>query len=146
MTTIEVTDLRRADRFVAVEPISGTFGPAEIVVLDLSLGGAKISHQLPIRIGTRAKISFKRGDVMATVQGVVVWSHLAPGKGGMSYQSGLKLDNVEPQYALAINTLLRANVLRKDTGSLDRKRERLIAREMQRKTLSRQIPTSGGVE
>jgi len=144
--TIEVTELRRADRFVAVEPIVGTFGPAEIIVLDLSLGGVKISHPQPIRIGTRAKIMFKRGDATATVQAHVVWSHLSPGKGGMAYQSGLKLESVDPQYALAINTLLRAQVLRKDTGGLDRKRERLIARELQRKTLTRSIPTSGGVE
>lgn len=144
--TIEVTDLRRADRFVAVEPVSGTFGPAEMIVLDLSLAGAKISHAQPIRIGTRAKLTFKRGDATATLHAQVVWSHLSPGKGGMSYQSGLKLEGVDAQYALALNTLLRANVLKKDTNSLERKRERLVQRELARKTLTRTIPTAGGVE
>jgi PilZ domain len=146
MTTTDVIDLRKADRFVAIEPVSGTFGAADIMVLDLSLGGAKISHPQPIRIGTRARISFRRGDITATVQAHVVWSHLNAGAGGMVYHSGLKLDSVDPQYALAINTLLRANVLRKDVGSLDRKRERMAERELARKTLSRVIPSSSGVE
>jgi hypothetical protein len=144
--TIEIIELRKGDRFLATEQISGTFGPAEVVVIDLSLGGAKLSHPQPLRIGTHAKLIFKRGDITATVQAHVVWSHLSRAGGGMSYVSGLKLEAVEPQYAMALNALLRAGVLRKEVDSLDKKRERMIEREQLRNSQKRVIPTSSGME
>ena len=144
--TIEIIELRKGDRFLATEQISGTYGPAEIVVIDLSLGGAKLSHPQPLRIGTRGKLTFKRGDVTASVQGIVVWSHLSRAGSGMSYISGLKLDAVEPQYAMAINSLLRAGVLRKDSESMEKKRERMLEREQKRDSQKRVIPSSGGMQ
>lgn len=145
--TIEIIELRRGDRFVATEPVSGTFGPVDVVIVDLSLGGAQLSHPQPLRIGTRGKLTFRRGDVSATVVAHVVWSHLSKTSGGMSYVSGLKLDAVEPQYGMALNSFLRAGVLRKDSESLSRKKERMIEREQQRKSQQpRIIPTAGGVE
>lgn len=144
--TIEVIDLRKGDRFIATEPISGTFGPAEIVIIDLSLGGAKLSHPQPLRIGTRGRIAFKRGDITVSTSAHVVWSHLSRSDKGMVYQSGMKLDETDPHYAMAINSLLRAGLLRKDVDSMERKRERLLEREQIRKTLSKPIPTSSGVE
>jgi hypothetical protein len=144
--TIEIIELRKADRFLATETITGTFGQADVVVLDLSLSGARVSHPLPLRIGTHAKLAFKRGDVTASAQAIVVWSHLARATGGMSYVSGLKLEAVEPQYAMALNTLLRGGVLRKEVDSLEKKRERMIEREELRKSQKRVIPTSSGME
>lgn len=144
--TIEIIELRKGDRFPAAEPLSGTFGPLEIAVVDISLGGAQISHPQPLRIGTRARLTFKRGDIAATIEAHVVWSHLARTGGRMSYVSGLKVDAADPQYAMAINALLRAGVLRKDSGSLDKKRERMLEREQLRKSQQRVIPTSSGME
>jgi hypothetical protein len=144
--TIEIIELRRGDRFLATEQIPGTFGPAEVIVIDLSLGGAKLSHPQPLRIGTHAKLAFKRGDITASAQAVVVWSHLARAAGGLSYVSGLKLEAVEPQYAMALNALLRAGVLRKEVDSLDKKKELLLEREQLRKSQKRIIPTSSGME
>jgi len=144
--TIEIIELRKGDRFLATESIPGTFGPADVVVIDLSLGGAKLSHPQPLRIGTRGKLAFKRGDVSASVQAVVVWSHLSHAGGGMSYVSGLKLEGVEPQYAMAVNSLLRGGVLRKDSESMEKKRERMIEREQLRNSQKRVVPTSGGMQ
>ena len=144
--TIEIIELRKGDRFLATEPISGTFGPPDVVIIDLSLGGAKLSHPQPLRIGTHAKLSFKRGDVSASAQAVVVWSHLSRAGGGMSYVSGLKLESVEPQYAMAVNSLLRGGVLRKDSESMEKKRERMIEREQLRNSQKRVVPTSGGMQ
>ena len=134
--TIEIIELRKGDRFAATERLSGTFGPVEVVIVDLSLGGAQLSHPQPLRIGTRGKLIFRRGDVSATVMAHVVWS-----------VSGLQLEAVEPQYGMALNSLLRAGVLRKDGESLVRKKERMLEREAQRKSQQpRVIPTAGGVE
>jgi hypothetical protein len=145
--SIEITELRKGDRFATTEAVSGTFGPAEIAIVDLSLGGAQVSHPQPLRIGTRAKLSFRRGDSGATVSAHVVWSHLSKTSGGMSYVSGLQVEAPDALYAMAINALLRGGVLRKDTTSLAKKRERMMEREQLRKSQQpRVIPTSGGVE
>jgi hypothetical protein len=140
--TIEVVDLRRGDRFNIVESLAGSFGAAEVAVLNLSLGGAQISHPQPLRIGTKAKLSFRRGDVSVTVQAAVVWSHLASTKAGMIYHTGIKLDAPDAQYALALNTLMRADVLRHETDSLEKKKQRMQEREEARKSQARMIPPS----
>ncbi len=141
--TTEVVDLRKGDRFNVVEPVTGSFGPAEIAILNLSLGGVQISHPQPLRIGTRGKLWFKRGDVTVTIQAVVVWSHLVRSTSGtMAYRTGLKLEAVDAPFALAINAMMRSGILRQDLESLEKKRTRLEEREQQRKAQVRIIPTS----
>lgn len=140
--TTDVLDLRKGDRFLVVEALTGSFGPTEVAVLNLSVGGAQISHPQPVRIGTRAKLWFRRGDVSATVLATVVWSHLASTSSGMVYKSGLRLEAADPQYALAINTLVRSGIVRHETDSLDRKKQRMLEREEARKSQIRVIPTS----
>jgi hypothetical protein len=141
--TIEVVDFRKGDRFLIVEPVTGTFGAADVVLQNFSLTGAQISHPQPLRIGTRARLWFKRGDVTAAVQAHVVWSHLAKlPTGAMAYKSGLKIDNADPQYAAALNTMIRAGILRQDVQSMDKKRQRAVEREELRKSQIRVIPVS----
>ncbi len=139
---IEVTDLRKGDRFLVVEPLTGSFGPAEVAVVNLSLGGVQLTHPQPVRIGTRAKLWFRRGDVSVTITATLVWSHFAKTSTGMVYVSGARLDGPDPQFALAVNTLLRTGVLRQDADSLEKKKQRLREREEARKSLPRLVPTS----
>jgi hypothetical protein len=141
--TLTVEELRKADRFVAVEPISGTFGQAEATVVNVSIGGVQISHPQPLRIGTTARLNFRHGDVVVTTHARVLWSHAAPGTGGkLVYRSGLKIEAVDQQYAMALNSLIRAGVIRQDLESLDRKRKRDQEREEKKKSGPRFIPTS----
>lgn len=142
--TMIVEELRRADRFIAVEPISSTFGQTEATIINLSIGGAQITHPVPLRIGTMARLSFKRGDASVLTQARVLWSHAAPGTGGkLVYRSGLKIEAVDPQYAMALNFLIRAGIIRQDCDSLERKRKRDLEREEKKKSGPRiMIPTS----
>lgn len=140
---MQVEELRKTDRFTALEPIAGTFGPGEASVLNLSIGGAQISHPTPIRIGTTGRLAFRRGDVIVTTQARVLWSHVAPGPGGnLVYRSGLTIEGVDPSYAMAINSLIRAGAIRQDLDSMDRKRQRMIEREEKKKSGPKMIPTS----
>lgn len=140
---MQVEELRKTDRFTALEPIDGTFGPAEALVLNVSIGGAQISHPIPIRIGTTGRLAFRRGDVVVTTQARVLWSHVAPGPGGkLVYRSGLKIEAVDPSYAMAINSLIRAGAIRQDLDSMDKKRKRMIEREEKKKSGPKMIPTS----
>jgi hypothetical protein len=49
---------------------------------------------------------------------------MVPTPQGLRYKSGLQLDQGEVQYATALHALLRAGVLARDNGSLERKKER----------------------
>lgn len=138
----EVVDLRQGDRFTVLEPLSGSFAGAEVTLLDVGLGGMQIAHPAPLRIGTRGKITFRHGDVVAAIAARVAWSHFEKTPTGMVYKSGLRIDSPDPQYALALHTFVRAGIVRQDTGSLERKRQRLIEREEARKSQVRMIPTS----
>ena len=139
--SFDLVDLRKGDRFIVVEPVTGTFGPADVGVLNLSLSGLQISHPQPLRIGTRARLWFRRGDVNVAIQAHVVWSHLQKGTGGaMAYVSGVKIDSVDAQYAAAINAMLRGGILRQDVDSMDRKRQRIAEREQEMKAKVRILP------
>jgi PilZ domain len=120
----EVTDVRKNERFDVVEPFDGSFGGVEVTFVNFSLGGAQLVHAQPLRIGTRGRLAFKRGEVAAETHGRVVWSHMAQTPQGLRYKSGLQLDPGEVPYATALHALLRAGVLARDTSSLERKKER----------------------
>ncbi|HEX2062395.1 MAG TPA: PilZ domain-containing protein [Thermoanaerobaculia bacterium] len=140
--SIDVVDLRKGDRFVVLEPVGGAFGTNEIVLINLSLTGAQFSHQQPVRIGTRGRLTFGHGDVFAAMSAHVVWSRLAKTERGMVYTTGVKFDELDPQFAAALNALYKAGVVQRDVDSLERKRQRMIEREAQRKSQVRVIPTS----
>jgi hypothetical protein len=140
---MQVEELRKTDRFVVVEPIAGTFGASDAAVLNVSIGGAQISHPVPIRIGTTGRLAFRRGDVIVATQARVLWSHVAPGAGGkLVYRSGLKIEAVDPSYAMAINSLIRAGAIQQDFESMDKKRRRFLEREEKKKSGPKAIPTS----
>lgn len=143
---IEVAEVRKSARFVLVQPLTGTFGPFDATIVDVSIGGAKLEHTQAMRIGTIGKFSFKVGDVTALVQGRVVWSQMIPTPAGLVYRTGIQLQ-ADPTYALAVNSLFKSGMAVKDVESLERKKQRLIEREQERASKKmRIIPTAGGME
>jgi hypothetical protein len=140
----DVTDLRKSDRFVAVDPIDGSFGATGITVLNLSLGGAQIMHAAPLRIGTRATLTFHKYGESASVIVIVVWSHLSQTTGGLRYKSGVRLDAPDVSYARALNAFVRAGVITPDSESLERKRQREAERELRRKSSPKMSPPAPG--
>ena len=138
-----VEELRKTDRFVVVEPLAATFGSLDTTVLNLSITGVQISHPQPIRIGTLGRLAFHRGDAFAAVQARVIWSHAAKAAGGtLVYRSGLRLENADAHYALALHTMLRAGAVQRDHDSLERKKKRDEEREEKRKSGPKPIPFS----
>ncbi|MEO8383112.1 MAG: PilZ domain-containing protein [Acidobacteriota bacterium] len=130
--TTETTNLRKEERFQVLQPIEGTFGNVELTLLNLSLGGAQLQHASPLRIGTRARLTFRRGDTSVSIHGVVVWSHFAQTPAGLLYKSGVELEGGDVHYAAGLASMLRSGVLGRDTESLERKRLREIEREKAR--------------
>jgi hypothetical protein len=147
--SIEVQDLRKGVRFLAVAPLAGTYGASEVTVINISLGGAQLMHAQPLRIGTRAKLWFQTGDVVCTTQALVLWSHLsqhANESGKFMYTSGMQIEAPEPSYAASLNALFTRGMIRKDTNSLENKRQRLLERERERARVTMKANLfSGGV-
>ena len=129
---MDVRDLRSTDRFVVARPpLTGSYGSASIAILDLSAQGAQIEHAQPLRLGTRARFWFKRGDVAISVQALTIWSHLSrtPNeKGKYLYRSGLRVESAVEAFAQALQGLLDDSVVKLDSASLDRKRQREVDR------------------
>lgn len=128
---MEVTELRVAERFRTAEALVGSFGSASVTLLDVSASGAQIEHAQPLRIGTHARLWFKRGEVAVSLQAVTLWSHLSKSpnnQGKYLYNSGLRLDAESPGFYLALQALLDHGVIAPDRESLDRKKKRSLER------------------
>ncbi len=128
----EVTELRAAERFRAREPLHGGFGTAAVTLVNIGETGVQLEHPQPLRLATRARLSFKRGDASFAVHAVVVWSHLSKQsdrKGKLLYHSGLRFEDDNADVPAILATLRRHAVIEPDPDSLERKRHRAAERE-----------------
>jgi hypothetical protein len=128
---MDIAEQRTTERYVAVEPIDGSFGAASITVLNLGGSGVQVAHAQPLRLGTRGRLWFRRGGVQVAVQAMLIWSHLSKtpnSEGKFLYQSGLRIDD-GPDFATALRSLLDNGSVRRDRDSLDRKRRRIEEKE-----------------
>jgi hypothetical protein len=127
----DIRDLRTIERYVVVEPLLGSFGAAGISILDIAEQGAQIEHAQPLRLGSRGRLWFKRGEVAASIHAMVIWSRLSEkpnDDGKLLYRSGVRLDDGD-SFAGAIQALGEHGVIRRDTESLERKRRKFVERE-----------------
>jgi hypothetical protein len=128
---MDVKNLRGTERFNLTEALTGSFGSASVTILNISVDGLKIEHAQPIRLGTRARLWFKRADVAVSVQALLVWSHLSKNpndKGKYLYNSGLRVETSGDEFSLALQSLVDKGIAVQDMESLDKKRQRLIDR------------------
>jgi hypothetical protein len=128
----DIKDLRAIERYVVVEPLLGSFGAAGITILDIAEQGVQIEHAQPLRLGARARLWFKRGEVAASLHALVIWSRLSEKpnvEGKLLYRSGLRVEDQKESFGPAIQALGDHGVIRRDTESLERKRRKFVERE-----------------
>lgn len=124
---MDANELRSSERYVAREAIPGSFGAASVGVLNISDHGMMIEHAQQLRVATKGRMWFKQGDVVVTVQAVVIWSHLSKQpneKGKYLYHSGLRIDADAESLAMAVRTLANRGVVAVDLDSMQRKEEK----------------------
>jgi hypothetical protein len=137
-----VRDHRGEDRFIAIEPLDGSFGAAAVTILNMAYQGVQIEHAQPLRLATRARLWFKRGEVAASAHGTVVWSHLSKKpdeKGKLLYRSGIRIEEEMTPFRETIESLATNGLIRLDVESLENKRKRL--EEMERDRASKPVVT-----
>lgn len=133
---------RASERFVASEPLTGMFGPVEVTLFDLCPLGAQVEHAHPLRLGISGRLSIHRDGVETVVSARVVWSKLSqtPNQyGKYLYRSGLRIEEQPTEFLLALHSLARVGLIRRDPDALERKRQYI--ENKQQEQLQRQ---SGG--
>ena len=91
---------RRVQRIHLAPPLRGKLGSTDVVLVDLSLLGARVEHSVPIvSTATRSRLSFGWDDETIAVEARVVRSRLERFSGGAEgltvYHSGLEFVDVE---------------------------------------------------
>lgn len=125
---MDVAEHRTSARYIAVEPLVGSYGAASVTLLDIGERGAQIEHAQPLRLGTTARLWFKWGHVTVSLQAITVWSHLSKkpnDKGKYLYHSGVRIEKAEEALGDALRDLATRGVLKMDSESLERKKQRL---------------------
>lgn len=143
---MDVRELRAAERFATIEPLSATFAGYEITIVNLSTIGAQVEHGAPIRLGSVGRLIFRRGEVSINVQAFLIWSRLssAPDARGNRYRSGLRIESGNVEFAIALHTLIKGGAARREPDTLERKRRRLLERMADKKrSVLRMTATSG---
>ena len=131
---LKTPELRAAERFVASEPLTGMFGAVEVTLFDLGALGAQIEHAHPLRLGITGRLSIHRDGVETVVSARVVWSKLSqtPNQyGKYLYRSGLRIAEQPTDFLLALHSLARGGLIRRDPDALERKRQYMENRQQQ---------------
>ena len=145
-----VEDLRGRDCYRVTEKLSGSFGAAEVTLIDLAAEGVQIEHAQPLRLATKGRLWFKRGEISVSLHAFVVWSRLSKtpnDQGKYLYRSGLRFDEAVGDYPAAMNALIDRGVIEPDTMSLARKKKRFEERAQDKvgKPIVRMVPTESDI-
>lgn len=130
----KTTELRAGERLVASEPLTGMFAATEVTVFDLGPLGAQIEHAHPLRLGITGRLSIHRDGVETVVSARVVWSKLSktPNQfGKYLYRSGLRIEEQPTDFLLALHSLARGGLIRRDPDALERKRQYIENKQQQ---------------
>ena len=131
---LKTPELRAGERFVASEPLTGMFGAVEVTLFDLGALGAQIEHAQPLRLGISGRLSIRRDGVETVVSARVVWSKLSqtPNQHGKYlYRSGLRIEEQPTDFLLALHSLARGGLIRRDPDALERKRQYIENKQQQ---------------
>ena len=146
----QIEDLRSTDRYILMEKLSGSFGSAQVTLIDLGEQGVQIEHTQPLRLATKGRLWFKRAQVSVSLHAFVVWSRLSTSpndQGKYPYRSGLRIDEGAEEFLSAMQMLAEHGVIKRDDDSLNRKRKRIEEREQQKsgKPTMKFVPTESDI-
>jgi hypothetical protein len=146
----DLRNLRGRERFRVKQRLNGSFGAAEVSLIDVAEEGAQIEHAQPLRLASKGRLWFKRADVSVSLHAFVVWSRLSktPNEvGKYLYRSGLRFDEGAGDFLQAMQRLADQGVIERDDESLNRKKKRSEEREHDRvgKPIVRMVGTESDI-
>lgn len=129
---------RSTARFISDDPIDGSFtvGPTSwpVVVRDLSVIGAQIEHEMPLRPAMQGRLTV----ATLSARSVVIWTRMS---GPGVYRSGLRLEERLDVVAAEIRGMLAEGVVRKGEDTV---REREAARRRREEDRAKLIGSATG--
>ena len=101
---------RRVQRVQLAQPLLARLGSARVLIVDVSLLGARVEHHMPLAAGSTASFSFTWEDEEITGQCRVVRSQLerfSVGTDGLTvYHSGLEFDEISEPVRMKLKAMI----------------------------------------
>src|SRR5436189_5858355 len=103
---------RRVQRIHLAQPLVARLGAARVVLIDISLLGARIEHHTPLMAGSHTRVSFRWEDEEITADCRIVRSRLerfSVGADGLTiYHSGLEFNSMDASSGPALKRMVGA--------------------------------------
>ena len=101
---------RRVERVHLAQPLLARLGSAQVLIIDVSLLGARVEHHMPLAAGSTASFSFTWEDEEISGQCRVVRSRLerfSVGTDGLTvYHSGLEFESISPEIRARLKAMV----------------------------------------
>jgi hypothetical protein len=107
---------RRVQRVHLAQPLIARLGATQVVLVDLSVLGARVEHHVPLIAGAYSQLSFRWEDRLIAIDCRIVRSRLerfSAGADGMTvYHSGLEFEGVNPEARKRLKELIGGFITR----------------------------------
>lgn len=107
---------RRVQRVHLAQPLIARLGATQVVLVDLSVMGARIEHHVPLIAGAYSQLTFRWEDLTIGVECRIARSRLerfSAGPDGMTvYHSGLEFERVSPETRARIKSIIGGFITR----------------------------------
>ena len=107
---------RRVERVHLAQPLVARLGATQVVLVDLSVLGARVEHHVPLIAGAYSHLAFRWDDESLDIDCRIVRSRLerfSTGTDGMTvYHSGLEFEKVDAATRSRLKRLIGAFIIR----------------------------------
>jgi hypothetical protein len=107
---------RRVQRVHLARPLVARLGATQVVLVDVSVLGARVEHHVPLIAGAHSRLAFEWDYDLITVDCRIVRSRLerfSAGADGLTvYHSGLEFDGVTPAVKASLRAMIGAFIKR----------------------------------
>ncbi|MFL6246640.1 MAG: PilZ domain-containing protein [Thermoanaerobaculia bacterium] len=107
---------RRVERVHLAQPLAARLGATQVILVDLSVMGARVEHHVPLIAGAYSQLTFRSDDVIFGIECRIVRSRLerfSAGSDGMTiYHSGLEFERLSQDMRTRLKQLIGSFIVR----------------------------------
>ena len=107
---------RRVERVHLAQPLVARLGATQVVLVDLSVMGARVEHHVPLIAGAYSQLTFRWEDLTFAIDCRIVRSRLerfSAGADGMTvYHSGLEFEKLSTEMRTRIKLMISGFIIR----------------------------------
>lgn len=107
---------RRVQRVHLAQPLIARLGATQVVLVDLSVTGARVEHHVPLIAGAYSQLTFRWDEALLVIDCRIVRSRLerfSAGPDGMTvYHSGLEFEGLNAENRTRLKNLIGGFIMR----------------------------------